>query len=116
MRDNIGGGALTETTLLILLAVCGTPRHGYGILQFIRQATGKRVVLGAGTLYGALSTLEKKGWIAPAEEKGGKKEYLLTAAGREAVDRELERLRAVTALAERITGGNASRGGYQPPA
>ena len=50
MRDNAVGGALTETTFLILLAVWRGPRHGYGILQFIREQTGGRVVLGAGTL------------------------------------------------------------------
>lgn len=104
MRDNIGGGALTETTFLILLAAWGTPRHGYGILQWIREETGGRVELGAGTLYGALSALEKKGWLAPGPgaPEAGKKEFLLTPAGKEAARRELARLGAVSALAERI--------------
>ena len=101
MRDNAMGGALTETTFLILLAVWQGPRHGYGILQFIREQTGGRVVLGAGTLYGALSALEKKGWLSAVEE-GRKKEYALTPAGREAVRRELARLQAVEELARAI--------------
>lgn len=101
MRDNAMSGALTETTFLILLAAWRGPRHGYGILQFIREQTGGRVVLGAGTLYGALSALEKKGWLAAVEE-GRKKEYVLTPAGREAVRRELARLQAVEELARAI--------------
>lgn len=40
MRDNIKGGALTETTLLILLALY-EPRHGYGINKFIEDKTSR---------------------------------------------------------------------------
>ena len=45
--------------------------------------------------------MEKKGWLAAAE-KGQKKEYALTPAGREAVRRELARLQAVEELARAI--------------
>jgi len=55
LRDNIKGGALNETTFLILLATCN-PIHGYGIMQFIETETKARVTLGAGTLYGAINT------------------------------------------------------------
>ena len=58
MRDNIKGGALTEVTFYILLSLF-TPRHGYAIMQFIEDKTGGRLSLGAGTLYGALKTLEE---------------------------------------------------------
>ncbi|MDR0248074.1 MAG: PadR family transcriptional regulator, partial [Oscillospiraceae bacterium] len=34
VRDNIVGGALTETTFLVLLAF-HRPNHGYGVMQFI---------------------------------------------------------------------------------
>ena len=64
MRDYGKGGALTEVTFYILLALY-TPRHGYAVMQFIEEKTGGRLVLGAGTLYGALNTLADKGWIAP---------------------------------------------------
>lgn len=67
LRDNIKGGALTETTFLILLATCN-PMHGYGIMQFIENETSGRVTLGAGTLYGAISTLQKKHWIEPVSD------------------------------------------------
>ncbi len=105
MRDNVKGGALTEVTFFILLALF-TPRHGYAVMQFIEKETGGRLALGAGTLYGALNTLTDKGWIAPCPGgQGRKKEYQITPAGLEAAKAELRRLQALTATAERILGG-----------
>lgn len=69
MRDYGKGGALTEVTFYILLALY-TPRHGYAVMQFIEEKTGGRLVLGAGTLYGALNTLADKGWIAHRGKEG----------------------------------------------
>lgn len=48
---------LTEAVYYILLAV-RKPNHGYGIIQEVEQLTNGRVVLGAGTLYGAVQTLQ----------------------------------------------------------
>ena len=63
MRDNVKSGALTEVTFYILLSLY-TPKHGYAVMQFIEEKTDGRLVLGAGTLYGALNSLQEKGWIA----------------------------------------------------
>lgn len=106
IRDNKKGGALTETTFLILLSVT-EPNHGYGIMQFIERKTGGRVMLGAGTLYGAIETLLKKGWIRPAGDRAenGKREYILTEAGKKAAEAELTRLRGLERLAQGILGG-----------
>lgn len=108
MRDSITGGALTEVTFYILLALYAQPRHGYAIMQFVEQETGGRLLLGAGTLYGALNTLEQKGWIAPqGAGSGRRKEYAATQAGRAAARQELARLRELTATAARWMEGNA---------
>ncbi len=104
MRDNAKGGALTEVTFTILLALY-TPRHGYAVMQFIEELTGGRLALGAGTLYGALNTLQEKGWIEPLGGGARKKEFVITALGREAAERELARLRALAAAAAEIMGG-----------
>lgn len=106
LRDNIKGGALTETTFLVLLAVC-SPMHGYGIMQFIEKETGGRVMLGAGTLYGAINTLQKKGWIEPVGDNKGdaKKDYSITQLGRQIAVEEQKRLADISLLAERILGG-----------
>ena len=105
MRDNAKGGALTEVTFFILLAL-HQPRHGYAVMQFVEERTGGRLALGAGTLYGALNALQEKGWIAPWGGDGGrKKEFLITDLGREAASGELARLRELTKTAEDIIGG-----------
>lgn len=105
MRDNVKGGALTEVTFYILLALF-SPRHGYAIMQFIEEKTAGRLSLGAGTLYGALNALEMKGWIAPyGENKSRRKEYLITKKGEEIAQEELARLFELTHVAVEIIGG-----------
>lgn len=86
---------LTEAIYYILLAV-RKPNHGYGITQEIEQLTNGRVVLGAGTLYGAIQTLVKKEWITIYSEdleSRKKKEYIITTAGKAAFDEETNRLK-----------------------
>lgn len=105
MRDNVQGGALTETTLLVLLAFY-KPNHGYGVMQFIKDKTNGRVDLGAGTLYGALNNLLKKGWIIQLSEEERKKEYIITDIGKEQVENEIKRLESIYNLArETVKGG-----------
>ncbi|MCI8544034.1 MAG: helix-turn-helix transcriptional regulator [Lachnospiraceae bacterium] len=105
MRDNAKDGALTEVTFYILLSLF-TPKHGYAIMQFIEERTGGRLALGAGTLYGALNTLEEKGWISLyGNSEGRKKEYLITDLGREIATKELARLQELTQTAVKIIGG-----------
>lgn len=105
MRDHVKGGALTEVSFFVLLALY-TPRHGYGIMKFIEEQTGGRLSLGAGTLYGALNTMEEKGWIEPVgEDSGRKKEYGITALGRAVAEKELERLEKLICTARNIMEG-----------
>lgn len=105
MRDDVKGGALTEVTFLILLALY-QPKHGYAVMQYIEEKTQGRLLLGAGTLYGALNTLLKKGWIEPfGTESGRKKEYLITGNGKLAAENELLRLKQVTNIAENSMRG-----------
>lgn len=105
MRDNVKGGALTEVTFFILLSLY-TPNHGYGIMQFVEYKTQGRLVLGAGSLYGALNNLLKKGWICPTDDgTGRKKEYVITELGKDVARAELERLKKLFLTAEQIIGG-----------
>ena len=85
---------LTEAVYYILLAL-RKPNHGYGITQEVQELTAGRVILGDGTLYGAIQTLQKKGWIdiySVDMESRKKKEYVLTAQGREVLLAEKARL------------------------
>jgi DNA-binding PadR family transcriptional regulator len=103
IRDNTKGGALTEVTFLILLSVY-TPNHGYGILQWIQKETNGRVILGAGTLYGAINTLLKKRWIEAVSQDAGerKKEYIITALGKSMAEAEINRLAGLLFSAQKI--------------
>ena len=49
--------ALQEATLLVLIALSRGSRHGYGIITDVREISGGRVRLRAGTLYTALDCL-----------------------------------------------------------
>lgn len=82
MRDNTKSGALTEVTFYILLSLY-TPRHGYAVMQFIEDKTKGQLLLGAGTLYGALTSLEKKVGSRPmAIWKKKKKRILHNTSGK----------------------------------
>lgn len=97
---------LTEAVYYILLAL-RKPNHGYGITQEVEQLTGGRVALGAGTLYGAIQTLQKKGWIdiySVDTESRKKKEYIITEAGREVFEAERERLQELLDNAKLMEG------------
>ena len=92
---------LTEAFFYILLSL-RHPNHGYGVIQEVEELTRGRVSLGAGTLYGALQTMQKRGWIrvvSQETESRKKKEYIITEAGKEVFETERAR------LAERL--GNA---------
>jgi len=85
---------LTESVFYILLAL-RKPNHGYGIIQEVKELTGGRIVMGAGTLYGAMQTLESKNWISVYSEETDsrkKKEYVITQFGRDAFGQECKRL------------------------
>lgn len=82
---------LTEGVYYILLSLY-EPRHGYGIMQFVSELSNGRVVLGAGTIYGAIKTLVNKKWIVPLDEDGRKKEYMITDTGKRIVEYEVKRL------------------------
>ena len=109
MPESSERGALTEAVYYILLSLY-TAMHGYGIMQNVKELSGGRVELGPGTLYGALNTLLQKGWIEALEGERGarKKEYRITALGKEMVQNEIERLEELVANGKKITGGMGS--------
>lgn len=92
---------LTHTTYYILVSLT-SPLHGYGIMQKVEELSEGEVNLGPGTLYGALSKLEKDGLIKKLaeEENDRRKSYVLTDMGREISRREFERLKALVKQTE----------------
>ena len=98
--------ALTEAVYYILLSLI-QPMHGYGIMQNVEQLSEGRVKLAAGTLYGAINTLLEKGWIIalPGEKESRKKEYQITALGKEMLRSELLRLKELVENGNQILEG-----------
>lgn len=97
--------ALTEAVYYILLSL-HSPLHGYGIMKKVEELSAGRVSLAAGTLYGALGTMQEKGWIRalPGEHSRRKKEYEITPSGLAAAQNELGRLRELVANGEKFMG------------
>jgi len=98
-------GALTEAVFYILLAL-HKPLHGYGIMQGVQELTKERVMLGPGTLYGALGTLVDKGWIKQLDDGSNarRKEYVITEQGKAIFRQELERLEELLLHAKLVQG------------
>jgi PadR family transcriptional regulator PadR len=73
---------------MLLAALEDGPRHGYAVMEGLRQSTGGRLDLPTGTIYPALRRLEQAGLIAGSWSVVGgrrRREYQLTAAGRRAL-------------------------------
>jgi DNA-binding PadR family transcriptional regulator len=93
-RDTVQrSGRTNDATALILTSLADGPRHGYALVQDIEAFAG--VTLGPGTLYGAISRLERRGLIEAVGPDGRKRPYRLTAAGAEALQSMLAELRMI---------------------
>ena len=82
---------LTEAAYYVLISL-NKPRHGYGIMQHFEKLTNGRIKIGAGTMYGNLSRMEKEGLITSVAEEDRKKIYELSEKGKIVLRLELERL------------------------
>lgn len=82
---------MTETGFYILYCLM-TPQHGYGIARLVDWMTNEELRIGAGTMYGTLSKMEKDGLIAFEREEEKRRLYCITPLGREVLERELKRI------------------------
>nr|WP_321306262.1 PadR family transcriptional regulator [uncultured Sphaerochaeta sp.] len=81
---------MTETGFYILLCL-QKPMHGYAIVQKVDSLTDGVVRIGAGTLYGSLSKMEKDGLIRFVDEQDKRKIYQITELGSDVL--ALEKIR-----------------------
>ena len=84
-----------EASVLVLVSLAGGPKHGYALIQDVRQFAG--VELGPGTLYGALDRLERLGLIEPLPADDRRHPYRITAPGAAALRLHLDSLERVSA-------------------
>ena len=84
---------MSDPTLLVLASLANGDKHGYAIMADVE--TFANVRLGPGTLYGAITRLEERGFIKPVQSDDRRQPYRLTAAGRQFLEEQLASLNQV---------------------
>lgn len=82
---------MSETMFYTLLSL-RQERHGYAIMQFVKELTKGRIVLGAGTVYSSIGKLEGDGLIQSVSEENRRKTYLITGQGEQILREEVKRI------------------------
>jgi DNA-binding PadR family transcriptional regulator len=90
---------MTDPALLVLASLADGDKHGYAMMEDIQRFAGVR--LGPGTLYGAITRLEERGWIRPVAAEDRRQPYTLTALGRRHLEDQVSSLNAVVKAAQR---------------
>jgi len=93
----------------VLLALAGSPLHGYAVKQRIEAESGGSLTPQAGSLYRVIARLTTSGLVAETDPAGpesphpglARRYYALTAGGRRALAAEARRLKGAAALAEK---------------
>ncbi|MBV8717339.1 MAG: PadR family transcriptional regulator [Chloroflexi bacterium] len=102
MDESRRTGPLTPAVFHILLALHAGERHGYDIMQQVKQDSQGSVKMGPGTLYGSLDRMIAAGLVVESNTQDPRRIYYkLTALGQTALRSESERLTAVAAIARR---------------
>jgi DNA-binding PadR family transcriptional regulator len=82
---------MSETMFYILLSL-KQERHGYAIMQHVKELTKGRIALGAGTVYSSLGKLESDRLIEGVREEERRKIYTITPLGDEILREETARI------------------------
>ena len=90
-------GRFTDPSLLILTSLADGPRHGYAIMTDVAAFSG--VTMEPGTLYGALSRLERRGWVRPLATGDRRRPYEITAAGQEILAEQVATMQQIVQVA-----------------
>ena len=95
---------MRPASYFVLAALLGGPLHGYAISTRAAELSEGDVKLTAGTLYGALDRMENRGLVEIEGEETVdgrlRRYYRLTTSGREAVEREADRLAAAARVVQ----------------
>lgn len=86
-------GRFADPSALILTSLADGPKHGYAIMTDIAAFSG--VGMEPGTLYGALSRLERRGWIRPLAADERRRPYEITAAGQQVLAEQLQSMQQI---------------------
>jgi transcriptional regulator len=92
--------------LLVLKALLSGSKHGYGIVEHLRIASGDVLEIGESALYPALQRLLLNGWVSGAwgasENNRRARFYTLTAAGKKHLLKERSEFDRKVGLIHRV--------------
>jgi DNA-binding PadR family transcriptional regulator len=92
-----GAGRFAEPWLLVMTSLADGPKHGYAIMIDVAAFSG--VKMEPGTLYGALSRLEGRGWVTPLASAERRRPYEITAAGQEILAEQVKTMQQIVRVA-----------------
>ncbi len=81
--------------MLYILLSLREERHGYGIMQNVKELTSGRIVLGARTIYQSIGKLEPDGLLKAQREENRKKYYSITPLGSSILHEEAMRIKEI---------------------
>jgi DNA-binding PadR family transcriptional regulator len=90
---------MTDPTLLVLASLADGDKHGYAMMEDIERFAGVR--LGPGTLYGAITRMDERGWIRAVAADDRRQPYTITALGRKHLEEQVSNLDQVLKAAQR---------------
>ena len=86
-----------DLRFVLLALLAEQPRHGYDLIRELETRTGGAYRPSPGVIYPTLSLLEDEGFVEQQAGEQGRKVYGVTAAGREALERERAAVEAIFA-------------------
>jgi DNA-binding PadR family transcriptional regulator len=96
---------MSDPALLVLASLAEGDKHGYAMMEDIGRFAGMR--LGPGTLYGAITRLEERGWIRPVKRspinssEDRRQPYSLTTEGRKHLQEQILALGQIVRTGQR---------------
>lgn len=118
-HDDLGSHLpLSPHIFEILLSLSGEPRHGYRIINDIRERTGGQVSIGTSTLYASIRRLLKHGLVRedgeqPSRGSDGppRRYYAITERGREVAGLEADRIQRAAGAARALLDQASAKAG-----
>jgi DNA-binding PadR family transcriptional regulator len=96
-----------DPLVLVLLSLLTGAKHGYALVTDIQEFSG--ILLGPGTLYGALNHLEQAGLVQALELEGRRRPYRITDTGVLSVREVLDAMENMAGLGRRRLSAISAR-------
>lgn len=94
--------SLSQPEFYILLSLAIKSRHGYEIMKQVEEDSRGKVLMGPGTLYGAIKRMLLSNFIIEVDGNNARRKYYeLTEKGRTSLSAEIERYNDAIELAKR---------------